>query len=262
MPPFKLWTIIRKILPTTMTSLLVRFRRWLQPADRPTALQEEIQFWRDWFVTGGLQWRQDFDERFDPNQPIQKHLASYIDRLETDRVHILDVGSGPLTKLGKIHPSKQIMITATDLLAQEYDRLLEDLEMEPPIRTIYADAENLAEQFGRDTYDIVHGQNCIDHTADPLRSIKQMLAVSKPQGFVVLFHAENEGKREQYHQLHQWDFTCEDGFFVIRDRRGRATNVTKELAAVGEVECTRVQDGDDFAILTGIRKYDHPVGDS
>jgi hypothetical protein len=64
------------------------------------------------------------------------------------------------------------------------------------------------------------GQNFIDHMTDPLRAIEQMVAVSKAQGFVVLYHAENEGQREQYRQLHQWDFTCENESFVIRDRRG------------------------------------------
>lgn len=241
------------MLPQRLRSIikrLLRFRRRMPPVNRSVALQEEIQFWKNWFLTGGSEWPQDFRERFNADQPIQDHVATYIDRLDAEYVHILDVGSGPLTKLGKKHPSKQLMITATDLLAYEYDRLLAELEIEPPVRTIYADAERLVEQFGQNAYDIVHGQNCIDHTADPLRAIEQTLAVSKPQGFVVLYHAENEGQREQYRQLHQWDFTCEDGFFVIRDRRGRETNVTKRLAAFCEVECKR--DGD--AILTAIRK--------
>jgi ubiquinone/menaquinone biosynthesis C-methylase UbiE len=105
------------------------------------------------------------------------------------------------------------------------------------VPTIYANAEALVRQFGKNSYDLVHGQNCIDHTANPFRAIEQMVAVSKPQGFVVLYHAENEGKREQYRQLHQWDFTCEKGDFVIRDRQGRAVNLTRKLAAKCEVEC-------------------------
>jgi SAM-dependent methyltransferase len=227
-----------------------RLRRRILPVNRSVALQEEIQFWKKWFVTGGSQWPRDFRERFNPDHTIQDHVATYIDRLATEHVHILDVGSGPLTKLGKKHPSKQLVITATDLLAYEYDRLLAELKIEQAVRTIYGDAERLVEQFGQNAYDIVHGQNCIDHMSNPLRAIEQMLAVSKSDGFVVLYHAENEGQREQYHQLHQWDFTCEDGCFVIRDRHGRETNVTKRLAPFCEVECTR--DGD--AILTGIRK--------
>jgi ubiquinone/menaquinone biosynthesis C-methylase UbiE len=138
-------------------------------------------------------------------------------------------------------------------LAHEYDRLLAELKIEPLVRPIYADAERLVEQFGQNSYDIVHGQNCIDHTANPTHAIEQMLAVSKPQGFVVLCHAENEGKREQYQQLHQWDFTCESGSFVIGDRRGMKIDMTKRLASYCEIECTR----NGEVIITGIRKKMH-----
>ena len=55
-----------------------------------------------------------------------------------------------LTGLGKKHPSKQLLITATELLAHEYDRLLAEFEIEPLVRTVYADAERLVDQFGHD----------------------------------------------------------------------------------------------------------------
>lgn len=189
---------------------------------------------------------------------------------------VLDVGSGPLTKLGKTHPSKRLDITATDLLANDYDRLLAGFDLVPPVRTVYADAERLVDQFGRDAFDIVHAQNCIDHTADPHQAIEQMIAVTRPGGYVVLYHAENEGQREGYNQLHQWNFTCENIAFVIRDRMGRTVNVTDRLAALCEVECIRVgespsavpegrEESDvprearpDASILTGIRKRTSP----
>jgi SAM-dependent methyltransferase len=236
----KLKAIGETMLPARLRSLIkkiLRLGKRKPPVIRPTALQEEIDFWRNWIVTGGSKWPEDFHERFNPDQPIQDHVAEYIGRVQEENVHILDVGSGPLTKLGKKHPSKQFVITATDLLANEYDQLLAELDVKPLVRTIYADAERLEEQFGQNTFDIVHGQNCIDHTAQPLRAIEQMVKVTKPQGFVVLYHAENEGQREGYGQLHQWDFTCEHGAFVIGDRYGQKTNVTEMLAASCEVEC-------------------------
>jgi SAM-dependent methyltransferase len=232
----------------------LRARRRIQPVDRSIALQDEVEFWKEVFETGGGGFPQDFRERFNPDRPIQEHVSTYIDRIHTDPVHILDVGSGPLTKLGKKHHSKQLIITATDVLANEYDQLMKGLGIEPLVRTIHADAETLSEQFGRNSYDIVHGQNSVDHTSDPIRAIDQMLAVCKPFGFVVLFHHEDEGRKVGYRTLHQWDFTCVGGCFVIRDRHGRETNMTERLAAQAEVECTRLPDGDEYAILTGIRK--------
>jgi SAM-dependent methyltransferase len=240
--------------------------------ERSVALEREIRFWRKWLSTKGMYWPDDFRARFDPDRLIDGHLAPYIDRVDSSSVRILDVGAGPLTKLGKKHRTKRIEITATDLLASEYDRLLAELDIVPLVRTVHADAERLVEQFGLDAFDIVHAQNCIDHTTHPQQAIEQMVAVARPGGYVVLFHAENEGEREHYDQLHQWNFTCEDGAFIIRDRMGRTTNVTEQLAASCDVECSRIGEAPsavpegvdeagvpkearpDYAILTGIRK--------
>lgn len=248
--------MVRSKKPIGIKLLPKRLQHWLKqriPSLRRTeALEQEIQFWRNWFESGGLQWPQDYQERFNPDQPIQSHVATFIDRIDGDPVHILDVGSGPITKLGKKHSSKQLVITATDILAGEYDRLLSELGVEPLVRTVFADAERLEGQFGKNAFDIVHGQNSIDHTARPLQAIEQMLAVCKPLGYVILYHAENEGHREQYQQLHQWNFTCVNGDFIVRDRWGQETNVTNKLATAGEVTCNIIRE--DEAILTVIHK--------
>jgi SAM-dependent methyltransferase len=233
-------------------------RRRLHPGARENALEEELEFWREFFKTGGLQWPRDFESRLNPDQPIQEYVAACLERLEGDVVHILDVGSGPVTSLGRKHPSKQIGITATDILASRYDQLLVEVGVAPAVRTIYADAERLSEQFGKDVFNIVHARNSIDHTGDPLRAIEQMMTVARPRGYVVLYHAENEGRKQNYEQLHQWDFTCEDGCFIIADRAGRRTNMTEMLSARGAVECTPLADG---AILTRIHKEAAGVGD-
>ncbi|RUV48173.1 methyltransferase domain-containing protein [Mesorhizobium sp. M5C.F.Ca.IN.020.29.1.1] len=242
------------------TSVLTRARRlgrkilrWLEGDSRSQQLRDEVLFWRHWFSTQGSFWPEDYKERLDPNLPIQDHVGRYVDRLTTNPVSILDVGAGPLTKLGKVHASKEIMITATDLLATEYDQVLRDFGIQPLVRTVFGDAENLSTQFGDYSFDIVHGQNCIDHTASPLKAIQQMLSVTKHDGFVVLYHAENEGKTESYKQLHKWDFTCEKGHFVIRGPGpgGDSVDATDALAAVGSVECSL----DDGAVLVAIRKH-------
>ena len=228
-----------KVLPHAVRSRIKDLLRMPQ-VERSVALKGEVQFWRNWLSTKGMYWPEDFRARFDPARPLDGHLAPYVDRVAADHVRILDVGSGPLTKLGKTHASKRLEITPTDLLAHDYDRVLSELGLVPPVRTIHADAEQLVAQFGHDAFDVVHAQNCIDHTADPVRAIDEMVAVAKPGGWVVLFHAENEGQREQYNQLHQWNLTCEDGAFIIRDRVGRTVNVTHRLAAQCDVECKRI----------------------
>ena len=245
-----------RVLPEAVRSRIKDLLRMPQ-VERSVALKGEVQFWRNWLSTKGMYWPDDFHARFDPDRRLDGHLAPFVDRVDGDFVRILDVGSGPLTKLGKMHPSKRLEITATDLLATDYDRLLAELGLVPPVRTIHADAEQLVAQFGRNAFDIVHAQNCIDHTADPARAIEEMVAVARPGGYVVLFHAENEGQREQYNQLHQWNFTCEAAAFVIRDRAGRTLNMTQRLAPLCDVECTRIVESPSKA-PEGIEEADIP----
>jgi SAM-dependent methyltransferase len=248
--------LLGKVLPHAVRSRIKDLLRMPQ-VERSVALKGEVQFWRNWLSTTGMYWPEDFRARLDPERRLDGHLAPFIDRVDTEHVRILDVGSGPLTKLGKTHPAKRLEITATDLLAKEYDRLLAELRIVPPVRTVYADAEELVREFGPDAFDIVHGQNCIDHTADPQRAIEHMVAVARPGGFVVLYHAENEGQREGYNQLHQWNFTCENGAFVIRDRTGRTVDMTERLAAQCDVECSRVGESPS-AVPEGIDEADVP----
>ena len=172
--------------------------------------------------------------------------------LPNSPVHILDVGAGPLTKLGKVCGSKQLVITPIDVLAPQYDDLLNEFRIEPLVRTVTGDAENLVSQFGNNSFDIVHGQNSIDHTMNPLRAIEQMLSVTKPDGFVVLFHAENGGRNEDYNQLHKWDVAFENGHFLVKGPgpKGSTVHASDLLASVGSVDCSAEYGG----ILVAIRK--------
>jgi len=194
---------------------LLRRLRGLVPASRDRQLRAELRFWRRWLETKGLEWPEDYARRFDPAGPVQAHLSRIIDQLPQSHAEILDVGSGPVTKIGTRHPSKTVSVTATDVLAQEYNHLLAQFAITPPVVTRYAAAEKLRDQLGSRQFDIVNAQNSLDHSEDPLAAIEEMLALTKSGGFTVLLHAENEGRNELYYGLHQWDFTCEDGHFII-----------------------------------------------
>lgn len=82
-----------------------------------------------------------------------------------------------------------------------------------------------------------------------------MISCTRPNGFVVLYHAESEGKNESYKQLHKWDFTSLNGHFAIKGPgpHGSTVDVTNALAPIASVECSL----DDGAVLVAIRK--HPL---
>jgi SAM-dependent methyltransferase len=75
--------------------------------------------------------------------------------------------------------------------------------------------EELLLFFPTERFDLVHCRNALDHAADPLLGIRQMLAVTRLGGAVALDHFPNEGEREGYSGFHQWNLDLRDGRFVL-----------------------------------------------
>jgi len=203
---------------------------------------QEISFWDSFLESRGLHWPQDYRNRLDPHSEFRHDLWPYLEEVPGGTVRILDVGAGPLTVLGKTHPTKRLEIIATDPLAPQYDRLLAKHQIQPLVRTIPAAAEQLTKHFPRDSFDIVTAVNCLDHSYDPLQAIREMIAVLKPSRCAFLAHSENEAEKQNWHGLHQWNFSVVDGDFMIRNRRKRI-NLTRALSQEGTVEVRSAQNG-------------------
>ncbi len=169
-------------------------------------------------------------------------ILRVLPQIEGRTVEILDVGAGPATWLGKSHPERHLRITPVDPLAADYDRLLRGAGLTPPVRTLPVSGEDLLSAFGSDAFDVVYARNALDHSADPLHIIEQMLAVVRRPGFVILRHLENEGASMQYEELHQWNFAVEDERLHLWNRRSRV-DVTGALAASATVRASVAEHG-------------------
>ena len=169
----------------------------------------EVDFWADWLVgaPGTEQWAGDRESRLAPDTQIRDPLVrAELDRSPAGEISILDVGAGPVTGLGFRYPGKTLKIVAVDPLAEEYERLLREAGLDPPIRTIRVAGEALVERFGPNSFDIAYASNALDHSADPLTIISNMAAVVRAGGIVLLRHKRNEGESARYWGLHQWNF--------------------------------------------------------
>ena len=145
-------------------------------------------------------------------------------------IAILDVGAGPLTVINKLYKGVRLNITATDMLAEYYDSLLQKHGMEPPIRTKFCKGEEISTCFPKESFHWINAQNTIDHMEFPVECIKGMLPLLKPGGIVSLFHAVNEGEGENYSGFHQWNFYADGSDFCIAGRNGKNfTNMSKML---------------------------------
>jgi Methyltransferase domain len=178
----------------------------------------EVDFWAGWLVgaPGTEQWKSDRDERLNPETEIRDPLVrDELDRNPAEEISILDVGAGPVTWLGFRYPGKTLTIVAVDPLADEYDRLLREAGLDPPVRTIRVAGEELLEHFGAGRFDIAYATNALDHSADPFTIISNMVAVVRSGGAVLLRHKRNEGESARYGGLHQWNFDVVDERLVL-----------------------------------------------
>jgi SAM-dependent methyltransferase len=194
-----------KTLPRrALTRVRIGRRLWWRGRKR-----SEVDFWAGWLAgaPGSEQWADDREARLNPETEIRDPVVrAELDRNPAEEVGILDVGAGPLTWLGYRYPGKRLTIVPVDPLAAEYDRLLRDAGLEAPVRTIPIAGEDLLEHFRPASFDIAYATNALDHSADPLTIISNMVALVRPGGAVILRHKRNEGASARYSGLHQWNF--------------------------------------------------------
>ena len=214
----------------------------------------EINYWDHYFRTEGGNYEETYRLRFDPELPLQARPASLLAR-QSDR-HILDVGAGPLTWLGKKLDNETVNITAVDPLADEYDRILSRYNIEPLVRTQKLAGEQLLEKFAADSFGLVFARNCIDHSLDPEDTIRQMIEVAKPGGYVLLEHHPNEAENENYEGLHQWNFSMsESGDFLISSK-DNTVNMSQKYAAAGQFSSRLIREyGETEWLVVTIHKH-------
>jgi SAM-dependent methyltransferase len=181
----------------------------------------EVGFWEHYLRTKGSKWPEEFESNLNPEQPLQEHVTRLIDAPPGAEVSILDAGAGPLSQVGKRWEGRKVKLTAVDPLADEYDRILTEVGIVPPVRTQRGEVEQLTELFPTNHFDLVHMRNALDHSYDPLRGIWQMLAVVKPGCCVLLLHHANEAEGAGYEGLHQWNLCAESSHFVVWNRETR-----------------------------------------
>jgi SAM-dependent methyltransferase len=197
-----------------------RVTRLLSEGDLQRAVWEagksyEMYWWRMFLNSNIRHQTEEYKRRFDSDQPLQDWVTENLRAPQGATLSILDVGAGPATNLGKRWKGRTVQITAVDPLADDYNRLLDELGIIPPVRTQEGEVERLTEQFPPNHFDLVTMENALDHSFDPLTGIRQMLEVVKPGGSVVLKHYINEGEQGSYVGFHQWNFCADNGHFMI-----------------------------------------------
>jgi len=205
-------------------------------------LDEERRFWDGYLGTGGLDWPEEYVRRTDPATELEPHLEARLAAVTGRVPRVLDVGSGPLTALGRRPGGAPMDLAAVDPLADWYTALYARHGLEPRVRPREGRAEEVAALFGAEQFDLVFCRNALDHGVDPVLGIDQMLTATRPGGSVHLEHAEREGANQHYRGLHQWDIQEVDGRLLVGNRT-RTTDVSTRLEGRATVEVETGTDG-------------------
>lgn len=213
----------------------------MNKTDWEKELPEELDFWKQWFDTKGLIYPPDFINRQNPDLEIEDEFKVLFGDL-LPGMKILDAGCGPLTILGKKYNGIKLDITCTDILANEYNKLMDDINFVPLIKPLCVGFEELSEYFGDIKFDFIHAVNCIDHSYDPIASISGLLSALKPNGFLYIRHLVNEANRGSFNGLHKWNFYVENGDFIISGINGKKINVNNTFKETATIKSS-VHDG-------------------
>jgi len=179
------------------------------------------------------------------------YLQQLTQRFPLDRISILDVGAGPFTTIGTYFGDTRLNITPVDPLAHYYDVLMKKFALDPPAKTIFAEAEKLSVLFAPESFVWVNARNSIDHASQPVDAIREMIALVKPGGMLTLVHASNEAINEGYAGFHQWNLFQENGIFYVCGRdRNAAVNINEMIPSDWDV---RAYDEQKYVIFEACR---------
>ncbi len=234
---------VRSVLRSARQTLKETHAQVLRKLGKPSedwsrALQtDELSFWEEALSDPEGKWLpSEFNERTNPELELQSFLQELIAAPVGASVRILDVGAGPLTRIGKRWEGRSLEIIAVDPLAKQYDVILNRRQLVPPVRTTFGLAEDLTSFFPRNSFDLAYASNSLDHSRDPIKAINEMLEVTKPGAYVYLWHFANVGIVELYGGLHQWNFDIVDDEFFISDGR-KKFSLRQELLDAATLTC-------------------------
>lgn len=191
-------------------------------------LNDEVKYWKSMFDGSfhNKDWVAGFRRRVMGIDIAPSHVREWLG----EGCRILDVGCGPATVLGGFVDGKKLDVTAIDPLANQYNRLYKEHNLCPLISPIYGEAENLSDVV-QGKFHFVYSRNALDHSYNPIRAIQNMINICAKGGVVFFENAINEGYKEGYKGLHQWNFMPASGELVIWNKEGSAQLLGSELCS-------------------------------
>ena len=179
---------------------------------------DELDFWEQLLPKDGNFKRADlvsnsaiYKKRLDVgNKVIIPELSPLLERIQKQVVQTLEVGPGPIPRLGIIRTDKRLIINTLDPLMEKYLNMMLDQDVDivsmfPEGRFITGVAEEATRHFLPGSMDLIYCSNALDHCFDPIQAAQSLLEVCAPGGFMYISGLADEGKAQNYQGFHQWN---------------------------------------------------------
>lgn len=193
--------------------------------------QEEIDWWEGILAPASrAEWMNDAIDPERRESQFPPRLLDFIQTLSVEHMpRVLDVGSGPLSPLAWGVDRQLIEAIAVDPLADIYGGILQKYGIDYSVKPVKGAGEEVAKIFGGERFDVVYSRNAIDHSVSPLQCVRQMVTVLKTGGILYLEGFENEGSRNSWQGLHQWNLSIRQGNLYETDHAGNEINISGPL---------------------------------
>lgn len=179
-------------------------------------------------------------------------LIPYIYDLKkkNNNLKLLEIGSGPISRLAWGVEEGLFQITAIDPLAKLYSKLMRKHKYDYPIKPIACLGEDISKIFSEESFDIIYSRNALDHVVSPRKCLEGMCYVLKRGGIIFLEGFIRGGTRQKWRGLHKHDLVPENGHLLHYDKKGFLTNLTKDL----DLKCicllkSQAGDGEEYIII-------------
>lgn len=134
--------------------------------------------------------------------PAPYYFGRFIKRKAV--VKVCDLGAGPVCTVGNLWGKTKIEIYASDVLAKDYQKIIDDLNVNLKTPIEYQNMEKLT--YPDNFFDIVHCVNALDHVKDLRSALSEMKRICKIGGYVYLRHGHNQ-KNANRDENHFWNCT-------------------------------------------------------
>jgi SAM-dependent methyltransferase len=152
---------------------------------RAKSRKARLEFWQKW-LGPECPWPQARAERLQKGRPLPQWAAACAPPGLT-HLRILDVNAGPVTSLGVRSSTLDVELIPIDELARNYDRLLDEMQVVPPLRTQFCNPEDCLTTFGNSAFDCIYSHNGLFTSEDPVPFYQSLLQCLRPSGSLIFF---------------------------------------------------------------------------